>query len=133
MFRPWNPTKEEIERWLKTKELEFAQKDNKNPKITPCKYLDKYVFSDLHEVFFCDFPHVLQEWILRLKYNHVTNWIRQLEWNPVEIMQLQQVDNKFTRTSRFLVRQYCCRIYHRICSRHCEVLHAAEKEFLRGP
>ena len=60
MFRPWNPMKEEIEVWLKKKELEFLQKDNKNPKITPCKYLDRYVFSDLHEVFFYDFPHVLQ-------------------------------------------------------------------------
>jgi hypothetical protein len=48
--------KEEIERWLKTKEIEFAQKDNRNPKLRPHKYLDKYMFSDLHEVFFYDFP-----------------------------------------------------------------------------
>jgi hypothetical protein len=68
--------KENIESWLKTKELEFAQKDNKNPKITLHKYLDKYVFSDLHEVFLCDFPHVLQEWLLRLTENHPTNQIR---------------------------------------------------------
>jgi hypothetical protein len=60
MFRPWNPTKAKIERWLKTKELEFAKKDNKKPNLTPCKYLEKYVFSDLHEVFFYDFPHLLQ-------------------------------------------------------------------------
>jgi hypothetical protein len=60
-LRPWNPTKEKIERWLKTKELEFTQKDNINPKLTPRKYLDKYVFIDLHEVFFCDFPHIWQE------------------------------------------------------------------------
>jgi hypothetical protein len=59
MFRPWNPTKEEIGRWLKMKELEFAQKDSRNPKLTPCKYLEKYVFSDLHEAFFCDFLHLL--------------------------------------------------------------------------
>jgi hypothetical protein len=62
-----------------------VQKDNKNPKLTPQKYLDKYVFSELHEVFFCDFPHVLQEWLLMLKENHSMNQIRQLEWNPVEI------------------------------------------------
>jgi hypothetical protein len=86
MLRSWNPTKVEIERWLKTKDLEFAQKDNKNLKLIPHKYLDKYVFNDLHEVFFCDFPHVLQEWILRLKDNHPTNRIIQLEWNPIEIM-----------------------------------------------
>jgi hypothetical protein len=79
MLRPWNPTKEYIESWLKTKELEFEQKYYRNLKLTPHKYLDKYVFSDLHEVFFCDFLHVLQEWILRLKDNYPTNQIRQLE------------------------------------------------------
>jgi hypothetical protein len=59
MFIPWRPTKEEIERWLKTKELEFLQQDNINLGVTLCKYLEKYVFIDLHEVFFCDFPHLL--------------------------------------------------------------------------
>jgi hypothetical protein len=51
--------REEIEGWLRTKDLEFAQKDNRNPRITPCGYLDKYVFTDLHEIFFCEFPHLL--------------------------------------------------------------------------
>jgi hypothetical protein len=95
MLRLWNSMKAEIEIWLKTKDMEFSQKDNRNPKLTPHKYLDKYVFNDLHEVFFCNSPHVLQEWIKRFKYNHPTNQIRQLEWNLVEIMQLQKVDNKF--------------------------------------
>jgi hypothetical protein len=58
-LRPWNPMREEIEGWLRFKKLEFAQKDNRNPRITPCKYLDKYVFTDLHEVLFCDYPHLL--------------------------------------------------------------------------
>jgi hypothetical protein len=35
MFRPWNPTKAEINRWLKMKELDFSQKDNINPQLTP--------------------------------------------------------------------------------------------------
>jgi len=68
--------KAEIEKWLKTKELKFSQKDNRNPKLTPCKYMDKYVFNDLHEVFFRDFPHVLQEWILWFKDNHPKNLIK---------------------------------------------------------
>jgi hypothetical protein len=79
MLRPWNPMKADIESWLKTKEMEFSHKVNRNLKLTPRKYLDKYVLNDLHEVFFCDFLHVLQEWILRLKDNHPTNRIRQLE------------------------------------------------------
>jgi hypothetical protein len=76
MLRPWNPMKEEIEGWLRKKELEFAQKYNRNPRLTPHKYLDKYVFTGLHEVFFCDFLHLLQEWILRLKDNHAMNRVR---------------------------------------------------------
>jgi len=72
-LRPCNPMKEYIERWLKTKELEFVQKYNKNLKLTPGKYLDRYVFSDFHEVFFCDFPHILQGWIKILKDNHPIN------------------------------------------------------------
>jgi hypothetical protein len=75
MLRPWNPTKAEIESWIRTKEIEFSHKYKKKPRVTPCKYLEKYMFTDLHEVFFYDFPHLLQEWILRLKDNHATNWI----------------------------------------------------------
>ena len=33
--------KANIESWFKTKELEFSQKDNRNPKLTPRKYLEK--------------------------------------------------------------------------------------------
>jgi hypothetical protein len=101
MLIPWNPTNTEIERWLKTKEIEFAHKDNRNPNLTLCKYLDKYIFTDLHELFFYVFPHILQEWIKILKDNHPTNWIRQLEWNLEEITQLQRNDNKFTRAVDF--------------------------------
>jgi hypothetical protein len=63
----------------------LSQKDNINSRLTPHKYLNKYVFNDLHEVFFCDFSHVLQEWILRLKEKHPTNQIKKIEWNPMEI------------------------------------------------
>jgi hypothetical protein len=101
MLRAWNPMKEEIKGWLRNKELEFSHKDNRNPRIAPCKYLDKYVFIDLHKVFFCDFPHLLQEWIIRLKYNHVMNHIQQLDWTPVNIEQLHQVNNKFTHAVEF--------------------------------
>jgi hypothetical protein len=80
--------KEDIEICLRTKEFKFVQKDIRNPKYTSCKYLDKYVFSELHEVFLCEFLHLLHEWLLRLNDNHPTNQIRQLEWHHVEIVQL---------------------------------------------
>jgi hypothetical protein len=87
MLRPCNPMKEEIKRWIRKKEMEFAQRDSKIPRVTPRKYIEKYVFTDFHEVFFCDFPHLLQEWILRLKDNHRTNQI-QIDWTPIQFEQL---------------------------------------------
>ena len=72
MFRPWNPTKQDIEKWLEIKELKFVQKGNRNPKYTLCQYLERYVFTDINETHFYEFPHFLQEWILRLKYTHPT-------------------------------------------------------------
>jgi hypothetical protein len=130
MLRPWNPTREEIEGWLRTKELEFAQKDNRNPKITPRKYLDKYVFTDLPKVFFFDFPHLLQEWILRLKDNHVKNRIRQLDWNPIKIQQLQQVNNKFTRTIDFFLDSIVAGFIVEFLVDTTKSYSTAEKEFL---
>jgi hypothetical protein len=44
---------------------------------------------------------MLQEWIKIFKDNHPTNHIKQLEWNPEEIVQLQRVDNKFTHVVDF--------------------------------
>jgi hypothetical protein len=133
MLRPWNPMKEEIERWLKTKELEFAQKDNRNPKLTTHKYLDKYVFSDLHEIFLCDFPHVLQEWLSRLKYNHPTNRIRQIEWNHVEIAQLKQVNNKFARAIDFWLDNIVAGFIKEFAVDTTKSYNVADKELLKGP
>ena len=118
---------------MKTKELEFAQKDRRNSKLTPRKYLDKYVFSDLHEVFLCDFPHVLQEWILRLKYNHPTNRIRQLEWNPIEIVQLQRVDNKFTCVLDLWLDNIVAGFITKFAVDTTKSYSISEKYFLKGP
>jgi hypothetical protein len=80
--------REEIEGWLRTKEMEFAHNDNRNPRITPHRYLDKYVFTNLHKIFFYDFSHLLQEWILRLTDNHPMNRIQHLDWTLVQIENL---------------------------------------------
>jgi hypothetical protein len=131
-LRLWNPTKAEIETWLRTKEMEFAQKDNRNPRVTPHKYLEKYVFTDLHEVFFCDFPHLLQEWILRSKDNHATNLIRHLEWTPVQIEQLQHVNNRFTRAVDFWLDNIMAGFITEFVVDTMKSYNEVEQEFLWG-
>jgi hypothetical protein len=133
MLRLWNPTKEEIESWLNKRELEFVQKDNKNPRVTPHKYLEKYVFTDLDEVFFYDFPHLLHEWILRLKDNHAKNWIRQLKWSSIQIAQLHQVNKKFTHVVDFWLNSIVAHFITEFAVDTVKSYNTSEKEFLRGP
>ena len=59
----WYPTKKEIQDWLETKETEFAEKENINPRLSIEAWLDKYIFTDEHEVFFASLPSELHEWL----------------------------------------------------------------------
>jgi hypothetical protein len=59
----WRPTKEDIKEWWNTKEIKFVLYQNKNPKISAEEWLQRYVFTYLHEFFFVDFLNVLAEWI----------------------------------------------------------------------
>jgi hypothetical protein len=71
------------------------QKDKKSSKYTSHQYLQRYVFTDLHEPYFCYFPELLYEWLLRLKDIHPTNQTRPVEWIVENIAQLERVNNKF--------------------------------------
>ena len=62
----WHPSKEEIENWVESKERVFAERENINPRISIEEWLQRYVFTDLHEIFFATFPIDLHEWLSRL-------------------------------------------------------------------
>jgi len=55
------PTKEDIGKWLYMKDIEFYLYQNKNPQINAKKWLQRYVFTDLHEIFFADFLNISAE------------------------------------------------------------------------
>jgi hypothetical protein len=59
--------------------------------------------------------------------------IRQLEWNPVEIMQLQQVNNKFTHAVDFWLDSIVAGFITEFAVDTMKSYNATEKEFLKGP
>jgi hypothetical protein len=59
----WRLIKEEIRQWLEEKEKFFSISQNKNPHIISEKWLQRYVFTDLHDIFFVDFLNVFVEWL----------------------------------------------------------------------
>jgi hypothetical protein len=83
--------------------------------------------------FFYDFPHLLQEWLLRLKENHPTNRIRHLEWHPLEIAQLQQVNNKFTHAVDFWLDGIVAGFITKFVIDTTKSYIATKQDFLKGP
>jgi hypothetical protein len=61
----WNPSREEIQDWLSEKEDEFARQETKNLITNIESWKQRYIYTDLHEVFFVEFPCLLYEWLKR--------------------------------------------------------------------
>ena len=55
-MRLWQPELSEIDAWFETKTKEFAEKENRNPNRNSEVWLQKYINTDIHEVFFATFP-----------------------------------------------------------------------------
>ena len=63
----WHPTKPKIQSWVDAKELDFAQKEIEGSRWMLTKWLEQYIYLDIHEILFSEFPIVLYEWLSKLK------------------------------------------------------------------
>ena len=62
----WHPTKNEIEDWMESNMLAFVQEESIGSLLSAENGVDEYIYSDIHEIFFVEFPIVLHEWLSRL-------------------------------------------------------------------
>jgi len=62
----WNLTKKEIEGWLDSRIHEFAAQENRNLWLSKEEWLDCYLYTNIHKIFFTSFPTELYEWIAKL-------------------------------------------------------------------
>ena len=62
----WHPELSEIEAWFETKAKEFAETENINLNRDSEAWLQKYIYTDIHKVFFAMFPSELHLWLVTL-------------------------------------------------------------------
>jgi hypothetical protein len=62
----WFPSKTEIQKWIEDQEKDFAEAQNKNPNLSTEDWLERYIFTDIHEIFFGGIHQELYEWLARL-------------------------------------------------------------------
>jgi hypothetical protein len=66
------------------------------------QWKDKYIYTDMHEILFVEFPHMLYEWMKRKTTTNTA--LRPLEpvvWDEVTLDRLKALDNKWTRAINF--------------------------------
>jgi hypothetical protein len=62
----WFPSKTEIQKWIDKQENDFAKAQNKNHNISIKDWLGRYIFTDIHEIFFEGIHKELYKWLARL-------------------------------------------------------------------
>jgi hypothetical protein len=62
----WFPSKTKIQNWIEEQERGFVKAQNNNPNISTEYWLGRYIFIEVHKIFFAGFHQELYEWLARL-------------------------------------------------------------------
>ena len=98
----WHPKSSEIDTWFETKTKEFTETENINPNRDSEEWLQKYIYTNVHEVFFATFPSELHPWLARLAdcSGHVQS-DKLTQWNQAAVQKLKNTDNVVSRAVDF--------------------------------
>ena len=96
--------KKDIEDWLDSKMLSFAQEESIGTWLSTENWVDEYIYSNIHEVLFIEFPIVLYEWLTILA-TRKTNLRRQevVKWSDQLVHEVTSVGNDISRAIDFWV------------------------------
>ena len=100
----WHPMKNKIEDWLESKMLAFTQEESARSQLSAENWVDKYIYFDIHKIFFAEFPIVLHQWFSRL-VTQQTNFQRReaIEWSDQLVREITSVSNPISRDVDFWV------------------------------
>jgi hypothetical protein len=130
----WFPSKTEIQTWIEDQERDFVEAQNKNPKLSTKDWLQIYIFTDIHEIFFGGIHQELFEWLARLPNTQFVIISRlSMVWTPALIQKVKRVDNV---VSRDVDHQFNSTIGGYITEFDVERIESysqAERYFFKGP
>jgi hypothetical protein len=94
----WFPSKIEIHKWIEEQEKDFVEAQNKNPNLSIEDWLGRYIFTDIHEIFFAGIHKELYEWLARLADTEFEIRSRPpVVWMSVMIKNVKRIDNIVSR------------------------------------
>jgi hypothetical protein len=130
----WRPNREEIEEWIERKQRYFSIEHNRNPRFNNEQWLERYVVTDLHEIFIGEFLIILNEWLERLvekdgRYRDEAprNWIPEL------IRKINTVSNKVSCMVYLLLNSILGGYIIEFASDCTYSYSFTKREFFKGP
>ena len=130
----WHPIKKEIEDWMDSKMLALAQEKSKGTWLSTENWVDEYIYLDIHEVFFIEFPIILYEWLTRL-VTRQTNFQRReaVEWSDQLVHEVTSVSNIISRVVDVLVDSILQGYITEFAVDTITSYSEAERNFFQGP
>ena len=62
----WHPTRDELNEWVCSNQKEFAERENKSPKLSTEAWLQKHIITDIHVIFFSTFGNEIYDRLAKL-------------------------------------------------------------------
>ena len=93
--------KEELNQWVGSIEREFAATENKSPMLSTEDWLQKHIFTDLHQIFFATYANELYDWLSKLTDKNIFKKKRNIFWTPKLIQTVNSFDNPISRAVDF--------------------------------
>ena len=88
----------EIQKWIEYQEKDFVEAQNKNPNLSTKEWLGRYIFTDIHKIFFGGIHKELYEWLARLEDTQFEIRSRTpVVWTMSLIKKVKRVDNYASR------------------------------------
>ena len=118
MLKYWHLRKKKVQ------EHDLAQK----------RWLDDYIYSDIHEILFVEFPILLHEWLVGLASRWTNYQTREItEWSDQLIQEVTRVSNIVSRAVDFwvdcILQGYITEFAKDTITSYSE----AEQDFFQGP
>ena len=94
----WFPSKKETQKWIEDQEKDFIEAQNKNPNLSTEDWLEKYIFTDIHEILFGGIHQEIYKWLARLEDTQFETWSRPPVVSMSELIKkVKRVDNIVSR------------------------------------
>jgi hypothetical protein len=130
----WFPSKTETQKWIEDPEKDFVEAQNKNPNLSSEDWLEKYIFTNIHEIFFGGIHQELYEWLARLADTQFEIRYRLLVvWTSALIKKVKEVDNTASRVVDHWFNSTIGRYIIDFVVDRIESYSQAERYFFKGP